>query len=293
MLAATLAILSSFLIGITTILIKKGIERTNSTSAMVIITLVGTVIFLVLSLPTIPFRYLKSDAFPYFVAAGIFSPAMVRWLYFISLDRIGASVSSSIMATGPAFAVIIALALLNEHLTIQISLGIVTIIAGILIFESDTMNNHSKINVKNRKDLIFPLLSACFFGFAIVLRKMGLNILNSPLFGVTVGFVTSFVIYSIMCILSKKLRASISIRKDDLFYLCGAGIFITAAWLMLFYALSLGDAIVIAPLANLHPLVVVVLSYFFLGTMERISKKVVLGACVVVVGVLLVTTGQA
>ena len=88
-------------------------------------------------------------------------------------------------------------------------------------------------------------------------------------------------------------RASISISKKDLPYFCGAGIFLTTAWLVMFYALSIGDAIIVTPLANLHPLVVLFLSYFFLGQLEKITKGILLGTCIVVSGVLLITTGQA
>jgi uncharacterized membrane protein len=291
MLAANLALLSSFFISVTTILMKKAIERTNPTSAMLVVTLAGSIIFLLISFFTIPFSYLKSEALLYFVIAGLFSPALVRWLYFISLDRIGPSVSSSILATGPAFTAIIAIVLLNEKITLQISFGIITIIGGIVIFERD-MNNEAGTGNRNSKDLIFPLLSALFFSFAIVTRKNGLNILDSPIFGVTVGFVTSMVIYSLVCLGSKKLRSSISVKKQDLPLFLWAGIFLTAAWLTLFYALSNGKAIIVTPLASLHPLFVLVLSYFFLGKAEKITKGILVGACVVVAGVLLITTGQ-
>jgi uncharacterized membrane protein len=264
---------------------KKAIERTNPTSAMLMITLVGTIVLLLISWFTIPADYLTSSSTLYFVVAGIFSPALVRWLYFISLDRIGPSVSSSILATGPAYTAVMALVFLKERITLQIGLGIIVIIGGIVIFERD-LNNKKEIARHNRKDLAFPLLAALLFSFAVVLRKMGLNILDSPIFGVTVGFVTSLAFYAGMCLVSKKLRASISIAKKDLPYFCGAGIFLTAAWLIMFYALSIGDAIVVTPLANLHPLVVLVLSYFFLGKIEKITKGILLGACVVVVGVL-------
>jgi uncharacterized membrane protein len=292
MLAANLALLSSFFISVTTILMKKAIERTNPTSAMLVVTLAGSIIFLLISFFTIPFSYLKSEALLYFVIAGLFSPALVRWLYFISLDRIGPSVSSSILATGPAFTAIIAIVLLNEKITLQISFGIITIIGGIVIFERD-MNNEAGTGNRNSKDLIFPLLSALFFSFAIVTRKMGLNILDSPIFGVTVGFVTSMVIYSLVCLGSKKLRSSISVKKQDLPLFLWAGIFLTAAWLTLFYALSNGKAIIVTPLASLHPLFVLVLSYFFIGKAEKITKGILIGAGVVVAGVLLITTGQA
>lgn len=291
MLAAILALSSSFLISVTTILMKKSIERTNPTSAMMVVTFLGSAIFLLISFFTIPFSYLKSGALIYFVIAGLFSPAMVRWLYFISLDRIGPSVSSSILATGPAFTAIIAIVLLNEQITLQIGLGLITIIGGIVIFERD-MNNEAGSGQRNSKDLIFPLLSALFFSFAIITRKMGLNILDSPIFGVTVGFVTSLAVYGLVCLGSKKLRASISIKKQDLPFFLGAGIFLTAAWLTLFYALSYGDAVIVTPLANLHPLFVLVLSYFFLGKVEKITKGILVGACVVVAGVMLITTGH-
>ena len=288
---AILALSSSFLISVTTILMKKAIARTNPTSAMLAVTLVGSIIFLLISFFTIPFSYLNSAALIYFVIAGIFSPALVRWLYFISLDRIGASVSSSILATGPAFTALIAIVVLDEKITLPIGLGIMIIIGGIVIFERD-MNNEAGVGKRNSKDLIFPLLSALFFSFAVVTRKMGLNILDSPIFGVTVGFVTSLVIYTVVCLGSKKMRSAITVKKRDLPYFLGAGLSLTAAWLTMFYALSFGDAIIVTPLANLHPLFVVVLSYFFLGKIDKITGGILLGAGVVVAGVLLITMGQ-
>ncbi len=292
MLAAALAILASILIGVVTILMKKAVERTNPTTAMLMVTLVGTIVFLIISALMIPWEHLKSSALIYFVAAGIFSPALVRWLYFISLDRIGASVSSSLLATGPAFTVIFALLLLGETLTVQIALGIAAIIGGIALFERQ-LNREPKTTGRSRRDLLFPLLAAIFFGLAVVLRKKGLNLLDSPVLGVTAGFATSLIFYSIMCLLSGRLRASIAIRKKDLPYFIATGIFLTTAWLTLFYALSHGKAIVVTPLANLHPLVVLVLSYFFLGKLEKITATIIVGVGLVLAGVLLITTGQA
>lgn len=290
--AAILALSSSFLASVTMILMKKAIMRTNPTTAMLLVTLVGSIIYSLISFFAVPFSYLKSGALIYFMIAGLFSPALVRWLYFISLDRIGPSVSSSILATGPAFTAIIAIVLLNEKITLQISLGILTIIGGIAILERD-MNNEAEIGHRRRKDLIFPLLSALFFSFAVVTRKLGLGILDSPIFGVTVGFVTSLAVYSVVCLGSKKMRSAVLIRKQDLPIFLAAGTSLTAAWLSLFYALSYGEAIIVTPLANLHPLFVVVLSYFFLGKIEKITKNILAGACVIVAGVLLITTGQS
>ena len=50
-----------------------------------------------------------------------------------------------------------------------------------------------------------------------------------------------------------------------------------------------GDVVIVAPLASLHPLVVVGLSYFFLKEIEKVTQKIVLGAIMVVLGVVLIT----
>ena len=98
--ASALALSASILIGATTILLKDCVRRTNPVLTMLVVTLVGTVVFMSIALPTVPFDYLRSRAIWFFVVAGIFSPALVRWIYLVSLERIGASISSSILATG-------------------------------------------------------------------------------------------------------------------------------------------------------------------------------------------------
>jgi len=284
--AIALALLSSLLMSFTTIIMKKGIERTNPTSAMLVVTVVGSLIFLAVSLPVIKFDYLKSKAFLLFILAGIFAPALARWLYFVSLDRLGPSISASISSTGPAFTAILAIIFLKEKLTVSISLGIVLIITGIIILQRSIATGDN-LRVQRKKDLIFPLLSAIFLGLALVFRKMGLNILDVPLFGVTVGFLTSLVFYSILFLMSKSMRNTISLNRNDLLFLCAAGVSLTTSWLTLFYALSLGDVIIVAPLANLQSAMVVGLSYLFLKDIEKITPKMIAGILLVLIGVLL------
>lgn len=286
--AIALALLSSLLISGTTIIMKKGIERTNPTSAMLVVTLVGTLTLVLISLPQIQIDHLKSKAFLLFILAGIFSPALVRWLYFISLDRIGPSMSSSILSTGPAFTAIIATIFLKEKLTAGLGLGIILIIGGIITFERD-IHTDGKSTIRHKKDLIFALLASFLVGLAIVIRKMGLNNLDEPLFGVTVGFTTSLVFYALLCLIFKRMRAAISLNRNNTLFLCGAGVFLTAGWLSLFYALSYGDAIIVAPLASLHPVMVLGWSYLFFKEMEKITPKIICGIIMVLIGVLLIT----
>lgn len=290
--AAVLALTASILIGATTILLTECVKRTNPVLTMLVVTLVGTIVFMSLALPTIPLSYLKSPAVWFFVIAGIFSPALVRWIYLVSLKRIGASISSSILATGPAFTAIIAVVFLKEQVTLSIALGITAIVCGIIFFERQH-NEDSGPQNRRKRDLLLPLLAALFFSLAVVLRKKGLLILDSPLLGVTAGFGTSLLVYLLMLLFSAKMRRSISIAKKDLPLLVGTGVFMTAAWFCIFKALSTGDAIVVTPLASLHPLVVVGFSKLFLKDQSEVSPKIILGAVLVVTGIVLITIDQA
>lgn len=290
--AAVLALMASILIGATTILLKECVKRTNPVLTMLVVTLVGTTVFMTFALPTIPLSYLKSPAVWFFMIAGIFSPALVRWFYLVSLKRIGASISSSILATGPAFTAIIAVIFLKEQVTLSVALGITAIVCGIIFFE----RQHSRdIGTENRRkrDLFLPLLAALFFSLAVVLRKKGLLILDSPLLGVTVGFGTSLVVYLVMLLFSAKMRRSISIAKKDLPHLVGTGILMTGAWFCIFKALSTGDAVVVTPLASLHPIFVVGLSKLFLKDRNEVSPRIIFGAVLVVTGIVLITIDQA
>lgn len=290
--AAVLALMASILIGVTTLLLKECVKRTNPVLTMLVVTLVGTIVFMSFALPTIPLDYLKSPAVWYFVVAGIFSPALVRWIYLISLKRIGASISSSILATGPAFTAIIAVVFLKEPLTLSIAVGITAIICGIVFFERQNDPDNG-LQTTRKRDLLLPLLAALFFSIAVVLRKKGLLILDSPLLGVSVGFATSLLVYLAMLLFSAKMRRNISLAQKALPQLIGTGVFMTAAWFCIFKALSTGEAIVVTPLASLHPLFVVGFSKLFFKDQGEVSSRIVFGALLVVAGIVLITADQA
>ena len=290
--AVAWAVTASILIGISTILLNICVKRTNPVTTMLWVTLIGTFVFAIITVINVPASYWTSRAIPYFVAAGLLSPAMVRWLNLISLKRIGVSITASILATGPAFTAMIAIVFLKEKVTVPIGLGIAAIVVGIIFFERQH-NADAAIAPRRKTDLLLPLLAAMLYALAVVFRKKGLDILDSPILGVTTGFGTSVLVYMGMLLFSPKMRREISIGKSDLPYLVGTGLFLTTAWFCIFHALSKGDAVVVTPLANLHPLVVVGISKFLLKEESEVTPMIVSGVVLVVAGVALITLGKS
>jgi drug/metabolite transporter (DMT)-like permease len=68
--------------------------------------------------------------FSLFLIAGFISPRLSGLLYLKGMERVGASVNASILASRPIFGSIIASLLLNEELTIETWIGIVCVVLG-------------------------------------------------------------------------------------------------------------------------------------------------------------------
>ena len=69
----------------------------------------------------------------------------------------------------------------------------------------------------------------------------------------------------------------------------------TGAWgvSFLYLALDRAPVVLVAPVTGAHPLFAIVLTYFFLKRTEAVTRRTVLGAVLVVVGVALIAFGRA
>ena len=57
----------------------------------------------------------------------------------------------------------------------------------------------------------------------------------------------------------------------------------------IYYALDLGDVTVVIPISSTGPLFSLIFSALFLRDVERVTAKIVAGACLIISGVLLIT----
>jgi uncharacterized membrane protein len=283
------ALISSLFIGLNTIVIKKSLDRANPFSVAIMLTIVGMLFFWAITLITLPIGSVAMNmkANYYFIVAGIFAPGLLRWIFFSGIERVGVSIASSILATIPAFAALIAVVLLNESLSPVLAFGVVMIVAGIILFEQDKNGSKSARDFHG-KDIALLFLGALIGAVAITFRKMGLQLLNVPVLGVALGFSSALVVYLLIMACSPKLRAEFSIRMDDLPLFVAGGISLSLGWLCIFYALSHGPVVLVAPLTALHPLVVLALSAIFLKDTERITGMTLLGCISVLSGVILI-----
>ena len=290
--AILFALLSSLFIGLNTIVIKKILSKATPFYTATILTFVSMVIFWILAFLVLPRGLILSNikANIFFVLAGFFAPGLVRWFFFTSIDRIGVSISSSILATIPAFASIMAILFLGEKLSLGLAAGIVLIVSGIIIFERDKKSSQPDRQF-SRKNLVIPFMAAVSGAVAITFRKIGLQELDAPVLGAALGFSSAIAMYLGILAMSPKRRKEFVFKPGDFVQFFTGGLSLAVGWLCLFYALSYGNVILVAPLSALHPLVVLILSAIFLKDVERITTKTVLGCVLVLCGVAFITIG--
>ena len=78
--------------------------------------------------------------------------------------------------------------------------------------------------------------------------------------------------------------------RESLLFFFGAGLIALSAQIANFIALSRADVSVIIPLLNTTPLFAVLFSSFFLRSMETITPRILLGAILMVAGVVIITS---
>jgi DME family drug/metabolite transporter len=225
----------------------------------------------------------------FFILAGIMAPGVFRLFYYKGMEKVGASINASLFATHPLVGTTMAVFLLNERPTLGIWIGILCIIMGAVLIERAANKGRIRSLKIERKNLVFPLLGTLFIASSHVFRKMGLIICNEPILGTAIGHIAALCFYTLLLGFSPNMRTSLSINRQSLQLFWKAGVCLTAAWLLTFYALSSGDVSVVTPILQVQPLFIVLLVYLFLKEVEVISRGVVAGATTIIVGVVFIS----
>jgi len=288
MFGVALALLSALSFGLSQILVRKNLEKSNFVYISLTVTIMGNIILWPLALTFTNLNTINLEGLLLFVFAGLLAPGIARLFYFKGMETAGISANASIFATYPLYTSITAILLLGETLTAENWIGLACIIAGV-IFVGRTINNgDTQTKSTTKKGLIVPILGSLAIAFSQIVRKEGLNIYNQPLLGVAVGYSTSLIVYLLLLFFSDGARASRFSCKDlQMFWKPGVGI--AAGWLLSFLALSQEMVSIVAPILQTELLFILFFAYIFLRKLEKFSLKLIASALLIVAGVILIS----
>ena len=269
------------------IFVRRGLVNSNALTGSFISLGTSAAIFWLLALALVPLSTLRAPGVGYFVAAGVFAPAIGQTLGYVGMEKIGVARSAPIVNTSPIFSSVFAVFILGEVWTRQNMLGTCLVILGIIVLSS----SKAAAGEWRKKDIIYPLLGAVAFGVSTTLRKSGLMTVPLPLLAAAVTVGTAFVVL-LLIIRVRGGRRALKFHRQSDGWMFGAALVNTGAILSFFSALNLGKVVRVEPLVACNPLLTILWAAIFLRQIERLSPRIIFGALVTVAGTVLVVTAR-
>ena len=278
------AVFSAVFAGLTSILAKCGIKKTDSDLATALRTIVvlafsWLMVFVVGSQTTI--AHIQPKALIFLILSGFATGA--SWIcYFKALSMGDINKVVPIDKSSTILTVILAIICFGETSNLVVKLIATAILAlGIFLMVEKKKNT---AQAQGCSWMIYAILAAVFAALTSILAKVGISGVESNL-GTAIRTGVVLVLSWGIVFARKKHTGLRSIDKKELLFICLSGIATGASWLCYYYAIGHGDVSVVVPIDKLSILVTVSFSYIVFK--EKLSKKAFLGLALMVAGTLL------
>lgn len=278
-----MAVLSALFAGLTSILAKCGIRKTDSDVATALRTIVvllfsWIMVFIVGSVNTIAQITPKSLLF--LILSGIATGA--SWIcYFKALSVGDVNKVVPVDKSSTVLTVLLAIILFSEtnHIAVKL-VGTVLLAVGIFL-----MIEKKKAGAKQTKVLWLPYAigSAVFAALTSILAKVGIEGVESNLATAIRTGVVLVMAWLIVLIKGKQKQLK-SLDKKELGFIALSGLATGGSWLCYYYAIQNGVVSVVVPIDKMSVVVTVVFSYFVFK--EKLSRKAIIGLALMVIGTL-------
>ena len=278
------AILSAVFSGLTSILAKCGIKKTDSDLATAIRTIVVLIfswimVLVVGSQHTI--TEIEPKAFIFLILSGLATGA--SWIcYFKALSVGDINKVVSIDKSSTVLTVLLAIICFGETSNLVMKLIATAILAvGIFLMVEKKKREEKQ---ESKAWMLYAVLAAVFAALTSILAKMGISGVESNL-GTAIRTGVVLIMAWVIVFARGKQAQLKSIDKKELLFIGLSGMATGASWLCYYYAIQNGEVSVVVPIDKLSIIVTVVFSYFVFK--EKLSKKAFAGLCLMVVGTLL------
>ena len=275
---------SALFAGITAILAKCGIRKTDSNVA----TAIRTIVVLSFSWLMVFIKGSQSQigaiggqTWLFLVLSGLATGA--SWLcYFRALqigdiNRVVPIDKASVILT-----ILLAFIFFKEEISLPKAAGIVLIGTGTFLMIEKKKTDAEK-QVTGSQWLIYAVGSAVFASLTSILGKAGISGVESNL-GTAIRTAVVLLMAWVMVFVTGRQHKITEVPRNELGFICLSGVATGASWLCYYKALQDGPASVVVPIDKLSIVVTVAFSYFVFH--ERLSSKSGLGLILIVAGTL-------
>lgn len=275
---------SALFAGLTSVLAKCGIKKTDSTVA----TAVRTVIVLIFSWIMVFLTGAQSQigsidrkTLIFLVLSGLATGA--SWLcYFKALQLGDINKVVPIDKSSTVLTILLAFLFLHEEISAPKAAGVILIALGTFLMIEKKASEKDNPNA-GKSWLLYAFLSAVFASLTAILGKIGISGIASNL-GTAIRTGVVLVMALLMVFVTGKQRKIKEIPGREFLFIILSGFATGGSWLCYYKALQDGSASVVVPIDKLSILVTVAFSYFVFH--EKLTKKSAAGLTLIVAGTL-------
>lgn len=279
----TFAFGSAFFAGITAILAKVGMKRTDTTLVTAIRTIVVVIfswIMVALTGSGTGITQISRHSLLFLILSGISTGA--SWLcYFKALQLGDVNKVTPIDKSSTVLTMILAVIFFHESLTRKTILAMALILIGTFLMIT---KKNSSGKSRGKSWLLFAVLSALFASLTSILGKIGIQNVESNL-GTAIRTCVVLVMAWLVVFATHKQKEISHITFINGIFICLSGVSTGASWLCYYRALQEGPASIVVPIDKLSIVVTVAFSSVFLN--EKLTPKAFFGLFAIVGGTLL------
>lgn len=278
-----MAVLSAVFAGLTSILAKCGIRKTDSDVAtlfrtFVVLIFAWVMVFVVGSQSQI--SGISGKSLLFLALSGMATGG--SWLcYFKALSIGDVNKVVPVDKSSTVLTVLLAIVLFNETANLAIKLiGTLLLGSGILLMVEKKPTDDK---AHDGKWIIYAFGAAVFAALTSILAKVGIEGVESNL-ATAIRTVVVLIMAWIVVAAKGKQTELRNIDKKEAKFIALSGLATGASWLCYYYAIQNGIVSVVVPIDKMSILVTVILSYFVFK--ETLSKKAMLGLGLMLAGTL-------
>ena len=278
------AVGSSFFAGITAILAKCGIRKTDSdvaTALRTVVVLAFSWLMVLITKTGAGITDLSGKTLLFLVLSGLATGA--SWLcYFHALQKGDINKVVPIDKSSTVLTILLALIFLGEGLSFSKLISVILIGAGTLLMI--TKKETAEPESDSKEWLLSAVLSAVFASLTAILGKIGIEAVDSNL-GTAIRTTVVLLMAWMMLFVTKKTPKLKQTDHRELGFIALSGLATGASWMCYYRALQEGPASVVVPIDKLSILVTIAFSWIVFR--ERLTKKAAFGLACIVVGTVL------
>lgn len=286
MLWIIMAVLSALFAGITSILAKCGIQKTDSDVAtglrtVVVLIFSWIMVFIVGSFNTI--TQIEGKSLLFLILSGFATGA--SWIcYFKALSVGDINKVVPVDKSSTILTIILAIVLFGEKRNLPVKLFAAAMLAAGIFLMIQKKNTEQKETGSSW--FPYALGSAVFAALTSILAKVGISGVESNLATAIRTGVVLLMAWIIIFVKGKQTQLK-NIDRKELLFIVLSGLATGASWLCYYYAIQNGIVSVVVPIDKMSILVTIIFSYFVFH--ETLHPKEMLGLLLMVCGTLIMT----